>query len=350
MTITMETNYSEIMQLFRKYPELEKILDICLPGEMTEQNASKTIFALGERNAYNAMISLNLILEELEAGKEIYFELSENAVMGMFLFHRHPGRPWCFVIPAGDFVTVDLFKSAGVPIAVELDKLGMNVAVWRHRTAAEVFGMEMLSAKMAGAGEIGAEVSEAEMSAEERAAADLKPACSGHAQEGLFASALMKDMGAAVFYMLQSFPDAEHYAVFGFSSGGVPAALWGTEKLGCAENGMPAPGAIVCAFAPLAEPFTSEASAKTAKPETVTASCLVTEKYPPTFLIHGELDEKVPIAHSEHMAQALKEKQVPFRFVRVADARHNFGKGFHTEADGWLADAVKFCEEYMAKQ
>lgn len=336
----METRFDEIMELCRNYPELKKILDICLPGEMTEQNTSKTIFDLGERNAYNAMISLNLIFEELETGKEVYFDLDGEAGTGIFLFHRHPGSPWCFVIPAGDFVTVDLFKSAGVPIAVELDRLGVNVAVWRHRTMTDISLSDICTAGTDFAGKRKAAGTEAEKSCFTK-------------KEHAFLSDMMKDMGAAVSCMIQSFPDAEDYSVFGFSSGGVSAALWGTEawgyrtggiqspgaeRCGYRTGGLLSPGAVVCAFAPLAGKY-----------EGICPTQLIDADYPPVFLIHGELDEKVPICHSEQMAQALTEKKVPHQFVRVADAPHNFGKGFHTEADGWLADAVNFWRTRVSK-
>lgn len=45
---------------------------------------------------------------------------------------------------------------------------------------------------------------------------------------------------------------------------------------------------------------------------------------PPFLLIHGELDRVVPISQSEILYQALKAKQVPVKFLRIADLKHSF--------------------------
>ena len=72
---------------------------------------------------------------------------------------------------------------------------------------------------------------------------------------------------------------------------------------------------------------------------------MVTDAYPATYLIHGEMDNTVSIHHAEIMEKALKKHSVVYKFRRVADGGHNFGKGYNTQADGWLLDAVEFWKE-----
>lgn len=315
--ITMDTRFNEITALTREYPKLKEILDICLPEESSNWNSEKTIFDLGERNAYNAMISLNLILEELRAGKDVYFKIKEQT--GIFLFERHPGNPWCFVYPAGGFKTVDLFHSSGIPIAVELDRQNYNIAVIRG-TVGDSMGIKRL----------------------------------------------LEELAEGISLTIKMFPDAKKYALFGFSSGGMLAGLWGTEHVGYRCYNLPGPEVLICAFAPHSErlmlefldgrelsindekqfrQFLARAFGENACKEEIlkySTEALVTDAYPATYLIHGEMDQSVSIQHAEIMENALKEHNVACKFRRVADGGHNFGKGYHTQADGWLIDAVEF--------
>lgn len=48
----------------------------------------------------------------------------------------------------------------------------------------------------------------------------------------------------------------------------------------------------------------------------------VTERYPPTLLIHGDRDTDVPFALSEQMEKALRAAGVEHRFIRVLGAGH----------------------------
>lgn len=318
--ITMDTRFNEIAALAREYPKLYEILNICLPEESTNWNTEKTIFDLGERNAYNAMISLNLILEELKAGKDVYFKINKQT--GIFLFERHPGNPWCFIYPAGAFKTSDVFRSSGIPIAVELDRQNYNIAVLRGSVGDNV-GIERL----------------------------------------------LEDLAEGISLVVKMFPEAKKYALFGFSSGGMLAGLWGTEYLGYRRYNLPKPEVLICAFAPhsgiymlellnqgelsidqekqLRRFLTVAFGNKASKEEILKYSteALVTDAYPATYLIHGEMDNTVSIHHAEIMEKALKKHSVVYKFRRVADGGHNFGKGYNTQADGWLLDAVEFWKE-----
>jgi acetyl esterase/lipase len=70
---------------------------------------------------------------------------------------------------------------------------------------------------------------------------------------------------------------------------------------------------------------------------------------PPFFLIHGEADDVVPIAHSEAMEAALRRAGVPVRFRRVPGAGHG-PELFATPEIGaqLLAEIVAWFDEHLA--
>lgn len=65
--------------------------------------------------------------------------------------------------------------------------------------------------------------------------------------------------------------------------------------------------------------------------------------FPPTYIIHGMLDDVVPVEHASILEHALADHGVLHKLWIVPGAKNNFGKGFNTMADGWLEDAAWFC-------
>lgn len=63
----------------------------------------------------------------------------------------------------------------------------------------------------------------------------------------------------------------------------------------------------------------------------------------PLLLIHGELDQVVPIKQSEIMAEAMKAAGKPFEFVRLADENHNISFA------STRIKTLKAMEEFLAK-
>lgn len=71
----------------------------------------------------------------------------------------------------------------------------------------------------------------------------------------------------------------------------------------------------------------------------------VTEKMPPTLLIHGDKDGLVPIQQSEHLLALLKEKNIPCR-LDVKPGKNHGWVGIESE----LVVMAEWFEKYLAKK
>ncbi len=129
--------------------------------------------------------------------------------------------------------------------------------------------------------------------------------------------------------------------VFGFSAGGHLSLILGTQTndVGNAES-SPRVAAVAAVFPPtdlgpyvaLDNPLREQFPALKFDPKKADQfSPLkhVSKDDAPTFLIHGDKDELVPIWHSEKIEQAFQDNDVPTEFVVVAGAAH----GFNTEGN-----------------
>jgi acetyl esterase/lipase len=68
----------------------------------------------------------------------------------------------------------------------------------------------------------------------------------------------------------------------------------------------------------------------------------VTEDYPPTLLIHGDLDTDVPFDESARMADQLTRHGVEHRLLRIAGAEHGFAGAEPPTIDAAMAEATAF--------
>ncbi|MGM9522680.1 MAG: alpha/beta hydrolase [Oscillospiraceae bacterium] len=273
MPLTLDSLCSELLALKNLDPEMGRIMELYMPADVALIDPERPVKALGPRTAYNTMISLNLIASVLKSGGRVLDMLDgENTVLR---FEMHAGAPEIVVIADGGSDAI-LFKSSGVPIAYELDKLGYNAAVLR---------------------------------------------CGNEGQNGVIAGCIER---------LKNRPD---HAVIGFGAGGLAAYSWAFGKMGFMEYGLPAPGAVICA------------SAHFPDVDIQNMSHADLHDFPPVYIIHGELDEIADFQKAKLMARGLAESGVKCRFRAVADAGANFGKGFNTQADGWIEEAVIFWRE-----
>jgi dienelactone hydrolase len=68
---------------------------------------------------------------------------------------------------------------------------------------------------------------------------------------------------------------------------------------------------------------------------------------PPTLILHGDKDNRVPIMKSESMYQALQEAGVESKFVIIPGAGHGF---FGKDADHVLSEVVSWFEKYLVEK
>jgi acetyl esterase/lipase len=124
--------------------------------------------------------------------------------------------------------------------------------------------------------------------------------------------------------------------VFGFSAGGHLSLILGTQTndVGNAES-SPRVAAVAAVFPPtdlgpyvaLDNPLREQFPALKFDPKKADQfSPLkhVSKDDAPTFLIHGDKDELVPVWHSEKIEQAFKASDVPSELVVISGAAHGF--------------------------
>jgi acetyl esterase/lipase len=141
---------------------------------------------------------------------------------------------------------------------------------------------------------------------------------------GLGASAATDDLAAALSFIMRNADtlgvDTRNYSLWGSSAGARMAAGIGSH--GAARFGgdnLPRPGH--------ADRGPNE---------------------PPTFVVVGDNDAIAPPSVMAHRVAALQAAGTSTEFHRYPDLEHGFGPGVGTNAEGWLVQAVRFWERFMA--
>lgn len=75
----------------------------------------------------------------------------------------------------------------------------------------------------------------------------------------------------------------------------------------------------------------------------------VTADYPPTLLLHGELDDDVPVSESQNMAAALQEKGVEHELVVFTGAGHTLNGATPEQMAEAHAKVYQFLKEQLAE-
>lgn len=73
----------------------------------------------------------------------------------------------------------------------------------------------------------------------------------------------------------------------------------------------------------------------------------ITEKFPPTLMVHGTTDTDVPYACSTRMAEAFKKHHVPFELVTVEGAGHGLSGGDKVKNQQAHDRALAFIREHL---
>ena len=161
--------------------------------------------------------------------------------------------------------------------------------------------------------------------------------------------------------------DPENYALMGFSSGGQLCALFGTDRMGYQNYGLPKPGALLLGYPVInymygkpvyfylydgAEPGDSLAPGDYYYNIEIDAE--VDGDFPPVYHWFGLNDATLMLmdifCQGPALDKALEANGVPHKMVVFQNARHRSSVGTGTDAAGWLYDAVDFWEEVTAQQ
>lgn len=168
----------------------------------------------------------------------------------------------------------------------------------------------------------------------------------------------LDDVGAALAWMSRHGDelavDIERYAIAGFSAGGNLACTWGLPHVGFRAHGMPAPQAILAAYACVDLELESRRNdAHGMLPRMfgeawrgrMGAYDVVTNAggdYPACYIVCGRNDALLSCAHSEALKRRLDAVGVTAVLEECEDAPHGFGDGTGTDAHGWPERALAF--------
>jgi acetyl esterase/lipase len=135
-----------------------------------------------------------------------------------------------------------------------------------------------------------------------------------------------RDLAAALTFITARAAELEvataDYSLWGSSAGARMAAAIGSH--GAAAFGgddLPKPAAVVMAYTGHSDTSADE---------------------PPTFVIVGEKDGISPPGSMERRVATLRRTGTEVEYRRYEDLGHGFGPGIGTDAEGWIADAVRF--------
>lgn len=143
-----------------------------------------------------------------------------------------------------------------------------------------------------------------------------------------------RDLAAAVSYVFENADlldvSVEDYSVWGSSAGARMAALIGSH--GPAAFGgedRPKPAAVIMAY---------------------TAHSEVSDDERPTFVVVGDQDGISPAAAMERRIADLQAQGVEVGYRKIDGLGHGFGLGTGTAAEGWIVEATRFWERFIASR
>ena len=184
-------------------------------------------------------------------------------------------------------------------------------------------------------------------------------------------NAAYKDLVRAIQFITQHADEfgvqAEDYALIGYSAGGQMSGIFGTDRMGYSDYGLPKPGALLLGY-----PIVNYVYIKPlyfyiidgARPGddlapgdyyyNIELSAEVTPNYPPTYHWFGWDDAVLLrmniLQQGPAFDKALEENGVMHQMVTYRHAPHCSSTGLGTDANGWLADAVAFWEAAVAQK
>ena len=144
--------------------------------------------------------------------------------------------------------------------------------------------------------------------------------------------AATQDLAAALTYILDNAAalgvGRQNYSVWGSSAGARMAASIGSH--GVAAFGgkpLPKPATVVMAYTGHSDYSSNE---------------------PPTFIVVGDHDGIAPPSVMKRRADTLKRAGTAVEYRQYSNVGHGFGPGTGTSAEGWVTDATRFWEGFIA--
>ena len=170
----------------------------------------------------------------------------------------------------------------------------------------------------------------------------------------------LDDMAAALKYIFAHMEDFglqnREYIVTGFSAGASLTVQWGVLSHGYAHYGLPKPKAMFPIY-PVVDnrisyPEVYDMFNRSMFGPDYTEALLddyavqkvMTEEYPPCYIVHSENDATVPVRNSYVLDERMNELGIPHVLEVPKTAGHGFGDGSGTDAEGWPERAIRFAE------
>jgi acetyl esterase/lipase len=143
--------------------------------------------------------------------------------------------------------------------------------------------------------------------------------------------AATRDLAAALTFVFEHATElevaTEGYSLWGSSAGARMAAAIGSHGVAAfGGDGLPKPAAVVMAY---------------------TAHSDTSADEPPTFVVVGKQDRISPPGSMERRLATLRRVGTEVEYHRYEDLGHGFGPGIGTDAEGWIADAIRFWEKFI---
>lgn len=264
---------------------------------------------LNHLNTESILDGFNFVMDA-SAQRQIYYDFytqeermedPSKEETGLIFIPGEKDAPVAFLTAGGAFKSVCLFGET-FPVGNILHQAGYNVFIFKYRVNPD------------------ADTSKETMDYQER-----------YANE---------DFGRAMQYIFENQDtfgvSMEDYSVWGFSAGGRTTFLWGLDNdYGYAHYGLPAPAAMMLVYSGwYDEQFADQYGAM-----------------PPTYFAWLPNDDVIGAENIERIRQYidfLKEQGTLVEEHPYYEARHGFGEGRGTDAEGWIAEAAAFWENQRA--
>ncbi len=267
---------------------------------------SMEFVCLQNRTSISSILDgLNRVVDAQQAGNLTYCDFYTDAERaaepdkeetGLILLRGKPDMPVAILASGGAFKSVCLFLE-GFPVANKLLEQGYNVAVLKYRVNPNAGGdFDTITAEQ---GPIANE---------------------DYARAIHFLFDRQKELGISM----------DGYSVWGFSAGGRLTSMWGLDNaFGYAANGLPAPQAMILVYSGWYEPQYEG----------------LYKAMPPTYFAYLPDDDVIGAEYAVRIPafiDYLDRQGTPTAFDTYYTAKHGFGEGRGTDAEGWINHAVAF--------